>query len=278
MFIDLCRELATADYLLEKAEDLMTIRNLELAEVANCSIHIAHVSTVGSTDIIRKYKKEGIKVVGYVSTGLNHEACNRHPEWSRVNGEGQVIYGDRTGNFFRTQCFNTGYTEHILGILQEVLDILQEYNIKGLFFLCGNYLSQQDLILRMQNEGHQLGNHTNKHRDLPSLNEDGIRQDITSIQLPGKVKFFRPPQGRFDAKTLRVAREAGLRAVLWSLAIADWQKSPKLDVDACTQKILDRVHPGAIMLFHITNPGTPEMLRALIPALQNKGYTFGELV
>lgn len=80
-------------------------------------------------ELVRACKKEGIKVVGYVSTGLNHEACNRHPEWSRVNGEGQVIYGDRTGNFFRTQCFNTGYTEHILGILQEVLD----YDVDGLF-------------------------------------------------------------------------------------------------------------------------------------------------
>ena len=80
-------------------------------------------------ELVRACKKEGIKVVGYVSTGLNHEACNRHPEWSRVNEEGQVIYGDRTGNFFRTQCFNTGYVDHILGILQEVLD----YGVDGLF-------------------------------------------------------------------------------------------------------------------------------------------------
>ena len=97
------------------------------------------------------------------------------------------------------------------------------------------------------------------------------------MQLPTTAKFFRPPQGRFDAKTLRVAREEGLRAVLWSIAIQDWQKSPKLNVQACTNKVLERVHPGAIMLFHITNPGTPEMLRTLIPALQAKGYTFGEL-
>ena len=74
-----------------------------------------------------------------------------------------------------------------------------------------------------------------------------------------------------------MAKDVGLRAVLWSIAIVDWQKSPKLDVVACTNKILSRVHPGAIMLFHITNPGTPEMLRALIPALRKQGYTFGEL-
>ena len=214
-----------------------------------------------------------------INWGLSHRGNETTPT---VSAEGAALLqeydGMYVGDTSKKQVYLTFDLGYEAGYTDEVLDILQEYNIKGLFFLCGNYLSQQNLILRMQNDGHQLGNHTNKHRDLPSLNEDGIRQDITSLQLPGTVKFFRPPQGRFDAKTLRVAREANLRAVLWSLAIADWQKSPKLDVDACTQKILDRVHPGAIMLFHITNPGTPEMLRALIPALQNKGYTFGELV
>lgn len=171
--------------------------------------------------------------------------------------------------------FDLGYEA---GYTAEVLDILKEHHIKGVFFLCGNYLQQTELIARMQNEGHQIGNHTNKHRDLPSLSEDGIRHDIGDLALPSTAKFFRPPQGRFDEKTLRVAKEMGLRAVLWSLAIVDWQSKPKLDVQACTNKILERVHPGAIMLFHITNPGTPEMLRQVIPALQNQGYSFGELV
>jgi len=80
-------------------------------------------------ELVEACHKEGIRVAGYVSTSLNHEACNRHPEWSRVNQEGQVIYGDRTANFFRSQCFNTPFSDHILGIIQEVLD----YGVDGLF-------------------------------------------------------------------------------------------------------------------------------------------------
>ena len=163
------------------------------------------------------------------------------------------------------------------GYTGEELDLLQSYQIKGLFFLCGNYMKQTDLVERMINEGHQLGNHTNKHRDLPRLDAAGIRKDLGDLQLPKPAKFFRPPQGRFDEKTLQVAKDMGLRAVLWSVAIMDWQKSPKLNVPQCTQKIMQRVHPGAIMLFHITNPGTPELLRTVIPALQEQGYTFGVL-
>ena len=213
-----------------------------------------------------------------VSWGLTHHGNETTPTVSTVGAELLKKYdGLYVGDTSQKQVYFTFDLGYEAGYTSEVLDILKENQIQGLFFLCGNYLQQTDLIARMQNEGHQLGNHTNKHRDLPTLSEDAIRQDLTDLHLPTTTKFFRPPQGRFDEKTLRVAKDLGLRAVLWSVAIVDWQKSPKLNVTTCTNKVLERVHPGAIMLFHITNPGTPEMLRALIPALRDKGYSFGVL-
>lgn len=213
-----------------------------------------------------------------ISWGLSYPQNHTTPTVSAVGAALLQKYdGLYVGDTTQKQVYLTFDLGYEAGYTAEVLDLLQEYRIKGLFFLCGNYLQQTDLIARMQNEGHQLGNHTDKHRDLPTLNEDAIRKDLTDLQLPVTPKFFRPPQGRFDEKTLRVAQAVGLRAVLWSVAIADWQRTPKLDVTACTQKVLSRVHPGAIMLFHITNPGTPGMLRALIPALQAQGYSFGVL-
>lgn len=107
-------------------------------------------------ELVKACKKEGIKVVGYISTGLNHEACNRHPEWSRVNADGQVIYGDRTGNFFRTQCFNTGYTEHILGIISEVLD----YGVDGLFLdnVISHHCYCPTCTMKMKEQGVDINN------------------------------------------------------------------------------------------------------------------------
>lgn len=213
-----------------------------------------------------------------VSWGLSHHGNETTPTVSALGAKLLETYnGMYVGDTSQKQVYFTFDLGYEAGYTGEVLDILQENQIKGVFFLCGNYLQQTDLVARMQNEGHQIGNHTNKHRDLPTLSEAAIRKDLTDLQLPKTTKFFRPPQGRFDAKTLRVAQDLGLRAVLWSLAIVDWQKTPKLDVNACTNKILERIHPGAIMLFHITNPGTPEMLRQVIPALKAKGYTFGVL-
>ena len=211
-----------------------------------------------------------------VSWGLTYHKNETTPGVSAVGAELLKKYdGMYVGDTTQKQVYLTFDLGYEAGYTAEVLDILKENQIKGLFFLCGNYLKEADLIARMQNEGHQIGNHTNKHCDLPTLSEDEIRKDIADLQLPTTAKFFRPPEGRFDEKTLRVAHDLGLRAVLWSIAIVDWQKSPKLNVTACSNKILERVHPGAIMLFHITNPGTPEMLRTLIPALQQQGYSFG---
>lgn len=188
----------------------------------------------------------------------------------------QKYHGMYVGDSSQKQVYFTFDLGYEAGYTAAVLDVLRENNIKGVFFLCGNYLQQTDLINRMLAEGHQIGNHTNKHKDLPTLDEAGIREDLTSLHLPQAPKFFRPPQGRFDEKTLSVAKEQNLRAVLWSIAIVDWGKKP-IDASACAAKVVKRVHPGAIMLFHITNAGTPEMLKLLIPQLRDKGYTFGTL-
>jgi len=175
--------------------------------------------------------------------------------------------------------FDLGYEA---GYTNEVLDILKENNIKGIFFLCGHYLTEKELVTRMINEGHQIGNHTDRHKSLPSLSEDGVRTDIMDFQNDFKQQYpnaqppvyFRPPKGSFDEKTLHVANANALRTMLWSIAIVDWGKSP-IDAKKNADKIASRVHPGAIILFHITNAGTPKMLEMLIPQIIEKGYQIG---
>ena len=112
-----------------------------LNAVAQCNLgHCYYPTNVGVRypglktdlfgDMVRECNKVGIKVIGYVSTGLNHEQSRRHPEWCNMNADGQIIYGDRTANFFRTVCYNTGYADHILAIFKE---LLENYDLDGLF-------------------------------------------------------------------------------------------------------------------------------------------------
>ena len=173
--------------------------------------------------------------------------------------------------------FDLGYEA---GYTAEVLDILSQHNIKAIFFLCGNYLKEQELVARMIADGHIIGNHTNKHKDLPTLSEQGIEKDITEFTQMFAEKFnqpltyFRPPQGRLCQKSLTVANALGLKTAMWSIAIKDWGKTP-IDAEKNANRIASRVHCGAVVLLHISNSGTPKMLKLLIPQLLEKGYTFG---
>ena len=123
------------------ARTLADARVKYLNAVAQCNLGFCYFPTnVGvrypglKTDlfgsIVKECSKVGIKVVAYVSTGLNHEQSRLHPEWCNMNEDGQIIYGDRTINFFRNVCYNTGYTDHILAIFKELLD---NYELDGLF-------------------------------------------------------------------------------------------------------------------------------------------------
>jgi peptidoglycan-N-acetylmuramic acid deacetylase len=215
--------------------------------------------------------------------GLSHNNKNlppiAPPEGVKLLQQYNGIYQKDTDEKQIFFTFDLGYEAGFTG---QVLDILKENNIKAIFFLCGNYLSQNELINRMINEGHYIGNHTDRHKNLPSLSQGGITKDIMTFQNDFLEKypsakppvFFRPPQGQFDEKTVKIASENNLRTVMWTVAIQDWSKSP-IDAQRSADKIAKRVHNGAIVLMHITNLGTVEMLKILVPRLLQSGYTFG---
>lgn len=82
--------------------------------------------------VLEECHKKDIRVVAYINVGLNHEAARCHAEWVRVDSEGRIIRGDRTANFFRTMCYNTGYGDYLLELVGEIL----AYDIDGLFCDC----------------------------------------------------------------------------------------------------------------------------------------------
>lgn len=87
-------------------------------------------------DVVRECHKQGIRVTGYLNAGVHHEALLRHPEWSKVNLKGQTVDLDPqkpfNGNFFRMPCYNTGYADHLLGEIRELLDL----DVDGIFCDC----------------------------------------------------------------------------------------------------------------------------------------------
>ncbi|MCX7705971.1 MAG: alpha-L-fucosidase, partial [bacterium] len=87
-------------------------------------------------DMVYACHKKGIRVSAYFNAGLDHEHAALHREWCKVNKNGQVFEVDKMGYFFRKMCLNTGYREHLLNMIGEVLDM---YPVDGIFLDCLNF-------------------------------------------------------------------------------------------------------------------------------------------
>ena len=179
--------------------------------------------------------------------------------------------------------FDAGYEN---GCTVRILDTLKAHNAPAAFFLVGNYLEKNaDLVRRMVDEGHIVGNHTMHHYDMTKLStmevfskeltelEDLFRQ-ITGKELP---KYYRPPQGNYSEENLKMAQQLGYRTVFWSLAYVDWLQDQQPSSGLAFQKLLPRTHDGAIVLLHSTSSTNAEILDSLLTKWEEAGYRFASL-
>ncbi len=179
--------------------------------------------------------------------------------------------------------FDAGYEN---GYTPKILDTLKKHNVKATFFLVGNYIkTSPDLVKRMVNEGHTVGNHTFSHPDMSSISDkaaftaelsklEDLFEETVGQKLP---KFYRPPQGKYSEDNLRAAKELGYTTVFWSLAYADWDNEKQPTAQQALGKLLPRTHNGAVVLLHSTSKTNSEVLDTLLTKWQEEGYSFGEI-
>lgn len=179
--------------------------------------------------------------------------------------------------------FDAGYEN---GCTEQILDTLKAHRVSAAFFLVGNYIERNaDLVRRMAEEGHLVGNHTLHHYDMSRIgNTQAFRKELqgledlfretTGQELP---KYYRPPQGIYSEENLTMAKELGYRTVFWSLAYVDWKNDDQPDPDASLSKLLRRTHNGAVVLLHSTSRTNAKILDALLTGWEKAGYRFGTL-
>ena len=179
--------------------------------------------------------------------------------------------------------FDAGYEN---GCTAKILDVLKEHQVPAAFFLVGNFIEKNaDLVRRMVEEGHIVGNHTMHHYDMSKLNttesfskelkdlEDLFREK-TGKELP---KYYRPPQGIYSEENLRMAKDLGYRTVFWSLAYVDWNNDSQPTAEHAFDKLIPRIHKGAVVLLHSTSQTNAEILGQLLSKWKDLGYRFGTL-
>lgn len=196
----------------------------------------------------------------------------------------QAQWGDLNATFLEADTptvyltFDCGY--EFENLTASILDTLQKKNIKAVFFVTMHYCkSQPQLVKRMINEGHIVGNHSGDHHSMPALSLDEMVAEIMNLHEYVKANFgytmtlFRPPKGEYSTRSLAVAQSLGYQSVFWSFAYQDWNTGAQPSKDEAFRTVSSCAHNGCIYLLHSVSATNAEILGDIIDDLQNRGYT-----
>lgn len=158
----------------------------------------------------------------------------------------------------------------------EILKILQDHDLKTTFFLTGFWVEKYpEMVQKIADEGHEIGNHTYSHPHLNTLGEEEIKEELEKVNkmifelTAQKPDLFRPPFGEYNNKVVSTAEKAGYRPIQWSIDSLDWQELGK---EPMVERVTSLLHPGAIVLFHNNALYTVEALPEIIASIQEQGY------
>ena len=247
-----------------------------LCMLCSCADGNPTVSAAGSADI----------AVSAASWGLSFPQEGQTPVGNATSAqlaEYNARYVGDTSKKVIYLTFDCGYEN---GYTAQILDALARHNAPAAFFVVGAMVeSAPELILRMADEGHIIGNHTCNHPDMSRLGNLGAFQSeldelknrveqVTGREMP---LYYRPPQGIYSEENLKNAAALGYQTILWSLAYVDWYNDDQPTDEEAYAKLLPRIHNGAIVLLHQTSATNARILDDLLTRWEEMGYTFASL-
>ena len=217
--------------------------------------------------------------------GIKREKDHVQPDVGAKNKEVMDEYkGIYMGNSEKPYVYLTFDNGYEAGYTNQILDTLKENDVKATFFITAHYLNTaSDIVERMIDEGHIVGNHTVNHKSMPSLSDDKIQEEVLTLhqtvfeKFGYEMKYIRPPMGEFSQRTLSITNSLGYKTAMWSLAYDDWDENNQGREQYATSKILDNIHNGAVILLHANSKDNANILDSIIKGIRNMGYEFKSL-
>ncbi|KUL22642.1 polysaccharide deacetylase family protein [Streptomyces regalis] len=211
------------------------------------------------------YRLEPLTGYGPPRAAPRRVLVRRRP-FLRVSGRGRTI----------VLTFDDGpdprYTPHIL-------DTLREYDVRAMFFVCGEMVADnKELVARMADEGHVVGNHTWSHPLLTRLSRGRIRAemertcDVVEETYGERPAWFRAPYGAWNRATFQLGAELGMEPLAWTIDTLDWTTP---GTGTIIHRVANGAAPGVVVLSHDAGGDRSQSVRALrayLPRLLDSGY------
>lgn len=201
----------------------------------------------------------------------NKELIDKYKGIAMGNNEKKYVY----------LTFDEGYEA---GYTPKILQVLKENDVNATFFLTAHFVNtQENLVKEMLENGHIIGNHTVNHKSMPDLTDDKVKEEVMNLhtavyqKFGYEMKYLRPPKGEFSERTIDITNGLGYTTVMWSFAYDDWDENKQGREEYAKKKILDNVHPGAVILLHGNSKDNTNVLDYCIKEIKNMGYEFKSL-
>ena len=173
--------------------------------------------------------------------------------------------------------FDEGYEN---GYTAKILDTLKEKEAPAIFFVTMPYVKQnKELVQRMIDEGHIVGNHTVNHPSMPEvLDDEKVKKEVMDLHdyvkenFNYEMSYIRPPKGEYSERTVKICKDLGYTTVLWSAAYDDWDVKKQDRLEYARKMILNNLHNGCVMLLHAVSKDNTALLPEVIDEIRNQGY------
>lgn len=229
-----------------------------------------------------------VQGTGYDNTKIGwglKKVENSQPEvpasWQEMLKKYDGYYLGNTTEKVMYLTFDEGYEN---GYTAKILDVLKATGTPAAFFVTGPYIENEpELVKRMVEEGHIVGNHTVNHPSMPDVGDDELSKELSDLNdsfsklTNTHMKFMRPPMGEFSERTLALTQKNGYKSIFWSVAYADWDTKNQKGVNYAVEQVTKQFHNGAIILLHAVSADNANSLEQIINIAKEQGYVFKSL-
>lgn len=220
-----------------------------------------------------------------IGWGIKREKDHKRPDVGKENKELMEKYnGIYIGNENKKYIYLTFDEGYEAGYTEKILDVLKENDVKATFFITAHYLNTaEELVKRMVNEGHIVGNHTVNHKTLPEISDKEIEEEVMGLhqaiyeKTGYEMKYIRPPKGEYSERSLDATNKLGYTTVMWTFGYMDYDENKQKGTEYAKKIILDNLHNGEIMLLHGNSKDNANVLDEIIKSAKAEGYEFKSL-